>query len=147
MKWKNISVSTSDMFFMFYWEQNMGLWDLEIIAFCFYLCFIQHHNFFGIGVGLFLHTLYFWLSNVKIHLKLHSPTFMTSLGLDDFYFVIIDKALEWEVCALSFPHCTENIVAWLKTTILITSAPSKSLESSSKKQSVGWFHSCHSHFY
>ena len=35
-----------NMFFMFYCELNIWLWDLQIIAFCLYLQFTKHSNFF-----------------------------------------------------------------------------------------------------
>ena len=45
------------MFSMIYSEWNMGLWDLQIIAFCFYLHFTKRPNFFGIGLVVLNSTL------------------------------------------------------------------------------------------
>ena len=38
------------MFSKFYSEWNTGLWDLQIIVFCFYLHFTKRPNFFGTGL-------------------------------------------------------------------------------------------------
>lgn len=45
------------MFPVFYYESNMDLRDLQIIAFCFDLLYFMHHpDFFGIGVVYTVHT-------------------------------------------------------------------------------------------
>ena len=58
----------SDMFLTCYWEQNLGLWYLEIIAFCFYLRFTQHPKFLGIGF-VFINCCHFKAALWWIHTR------------------------------------------------------------------------------
>lgn len=56
ISYKNSERKRLEMFPVFYYESNMDLRDLQIIAFCFDLHFMHHPDFFGIGVVYTVHT-------------------------------------------------------------------------------------------
>ena len=73
---------------MIYSEWKTGLWDLQIIAFCFYLHFTKRPNFFGIGL-VFFKSKRNWIYCTWNEIAFRNVNVLLLLGLATYIFHLI----------------------------------------------------------